>query len=254
MRTSPKRIKSRWLSAPIALAVLALSQASADAAAVTFAQFTQAGPGTPFAFVNQTTFGQAGIVGFSTPVNFNFTLASGLSTVTRAATLTLTAVTNAPASSAVLGGSTFIDQPINGNNPSNPADVLTIVENSTGKTLLSLTFTGDIVGKMNDPSASLTGSTDPAAGNNMVNYSSAFLNFGPGVNSYLLGLTSDNPALSIGPGGFLNSFVGSIGGSFSATVVAAVPEPASLAMFGTGLIATAVLASQRKRLSRLYQN
>lgn len=238
------------LAATFALAALALAlQASAQASPTTFAQFTQAAPGTPFALNNAVSFGQAGIQGSSTQVYFNFTGASGQSTVVHNATLLLQAATSVPATSATLGGNTYLDQSINANN-----DVLTIIDNNTGKTLLSLTFTGDIVGKQNDTSASLSGSNDPVAGGDTVTYSSQFVNFAPGVNSYLLGLTSISPSLSIGPGGFLNSFTSSITGSFAGTTLAAVPEPVSVAMFSTGILATVILATQRKRLALFRQS
>ena len=254
MRYPPDRQKmsrSRGrLAATFALAALALAlQASAQASPTTFAQFTQAAPGTPFALNNAVSFGQAGIQGSSTQVYFNFTGASGQSTVVHNATLLLQAATSVPATSATLGGNTYLDQSINANN-----DVLTIIDNNTGKTLLSLTFTGDIVGKQNDTSASLSGSNDPVAGGNTVTYSSQFVNFAPGVNSYLLGLTSISPSLSIGPGGFLNSFTSSITGSFAGTTLAAVPEPVSVAMFSTGILATVILATQRKRLALFRQS
>ena len=238
----------RWVGASLALAALAMTaQSPAQAAPASFAQFTQAAAGTPFSFTNNTTSASLGITTVTTAVNFNFL--SGPDTTSHAATLTLTAVTNTPATSTPIAGSTYIDQGIN--DPS--SDVLKITDNATGKTLLSLTFTGDLLGFQNDSTGQLSGNT---ARGNTVTYSSDYGTFAAGANSYAMGLTSINPVLSIGPGGFLNSFVSSVNGSFRGTFqpTGAVPEPASVAMFGTGLIATAVLASQRKRLAVLRES
>ncbi len=249
-RSTQSRLASRMLrkvGVYLALATVALAaQPTAQAASSTFAQFTQAVAGSPFNFNNQTT--DASILVANTPVNFNFL--SGPDTSTRSATLSVTAVTNAPATSTPIAGSNFLDQPINGSgNPT--SDVLKIVDNATGKTLLALTFTGDILGFQNDQTGQLSGSTSRG---NTVTYSSDFGTFAQGTNSYSLGLTSINPVLSIGPGGFLNSFISSVNGSFRGTfqpMPSSVPEPASVAMFGTGILATALLGSQRKRLAIL---
>jgi len=255
MERNPQRSPSvrthRWVGASLAMAALAMTaQSAAQAAPATFAQFTQAQTGSPFQFTNNTTSATLGITTVTTPVNFNFL--SGPDTTSHAATLTLTAVTNAPATSTSIAGSNFLDQAVNGGgNPNN--DVLKITDNATGKTLLSLTFTGDILGFQNDSTAQLSGNS---ARGNTVTFSSDYGTFAAGANSYALGLTSINPVLAIGPGGFLNSFVSSVSGSFRSTFqpTGAVPEPASVAMFGTGLLATAVLASQRKRLASLRES
>jgi len=248
---SPSARTHRWVGASLALAALAIAaQSPAQAAPAPFAQFTQAQNGTPFQFSNNTTNGTLGITSVTTPVNFNFV--SGPDTSSHAATLSLTAVTNAPATSTPIAGSNFLDQAVNGaGNPN--SDVLTITDNATGKILLSMVFTGDIAGFQNDSTGQLSGNT---ARGNTVTFSSDFGTFAAGANSYALGLTSINPVLSIGPGGFLNSFVSSLSGSFRSSFqpAGAVPEPASVAMFGTGLFATAVLASQRKRLAMLRES
>ena len=243
----------RWVGIPLALAALALTApSSAQAAPASFAQFTQSVSGAPFNFSNNTSNATIGLSNFSTstPVNFNFL--SGPDTSTHLATLSVTAVTTAAATSTPIAGKSFIDQSINGGG-SPSSDVLKIVDNATGKILLSLTFTGDILGFQSNSTGQISGST---ARGNTVTYSSDYGNFGTGTNTYSLGLTSINPVLSIGPGGFLNSFTSSINGSFRGSFqpVGAVPEPASVAMFGSGILATALLASQRKRLALLRQS
>jgi len=251
-----------WISAPLALAVLTLvHQAPVQAGQVTFAQFSQAGTGSPFVFTNQATNATAGIVNLSTQVNFNFTV-GGVSNASHQATLTLHAVTDEAATSATLGGKTYVSQGLNGNNGSNPAipqNTVVITDNTTHQVLLSMTFTGDITGQKNSSSGSITGNSDASlTTHSYVTYSSQVLsglnNSTP--NSYVLGLTSIAPGgLSVGSGNFLNSFTSALTGSFSrTTTLTVVPEPASIAMFGTGILGTVVLATQRKRLALLRQS
>ncbi|MFO0950512.1 MAG: hypothetical protein U0835_05045 [Isosphaeraceae bacterium] len=114
-----------------------------------------------------------------------------------------------------------------------------------GKNLLTMIFTGDIVGFSGSPTASLLGSK--ASGQTVI-FSSDFINFAPQLgNAYSFSLLNITPALSMGAGGFLNSFVSNIGGQFSSDIVV-VPQPTSVAMFGTGIMATLVLASRRRLL------
>lgn len=232
---------------PLAVATLVLAgQATAHAGQTTFAQFTQAGAGTPFMFTNNGgTSGTVGIQSASTQVDFNFTTATGLSTATHEATLTLTAVTNEAATSGTVFGTTYYNQAINGGSGGASADVLTITDNTTHQNLLTMSFTGTIVGQMGNSLASLTGNSDPAGGSNVVMYSSDYLNLsGLQPSSYQIGLQALSVPFSLGAGSFLNSFMSSFTGSFQTSLV---PEPASIAMFGTGIFATIVLAWQRKR-------
>jgi hypothetical protein len=247
----------RWIGVSLALAVIAWAQAPAQAQSYTFAGFTL-NAGAPLNFTNQTTGGTLSVT-LNTQVNFNFTSSTGQSNAPHAATLSLSAVTNAGATTGTIGGTTYVDQSLNGSGNVNQ-DVLKITDNATGKNLLTMTFTGDILGKLGDNQGSITGSTDPAQGGNVVTYSSDYLTFIPSsgvggtgllANSFALAMTSINPGLTIGAGGFLNSFTSAVTGSFTASTV---PEPASIAMFGTGILATIAFASQRKRLALFNQN
>ena len=99
-----------------------------------------------------------------------------------------------------------------------------------------MTFTGDIIGKSGGPNAQLAGAD---TNGQIVTFSSDYLSFTPPGNSYALSLAALTPALSIGPGGFLNSFQADITGQFTGN---AVPEPVSM-----GLLALAPLALIRRR-------
>jgi hypothetical protein len=211
----------------IALAA-AFSGGAARGASYNFADFIDLSGTRPFDFTNNVTSGT--ILATSVPITFNFTAPTGLPTTNRPATLNISTRGGVSASDPATGGATD-DQPIN-----NPT-LLTITENSTGKTLLSMSFTGDILGKDAGPNAQLAGAD---SNGQMVTFSSDDLNFTTG-NSYALSLASMTPALSIGPGGFLSSFVADITGQFSGNATA-VPEPISI-----GLLALLPLALLRRR-------
>src|SRR5438309_2118079 len=80
-----------------------------------------------------------------------------------------------------------------------------------------LVVTGDILGRAGGPNASLSGADTTGQ---IVAYTSDYLTFIQPGNSYNLSLANINPVLSVGPGGFLNSFVANVNGQFSAMLVA----------------------------------
>jgi len=225
----------RGLGLSLAVAAVLAAAAPAHATGVQFATFTQT-TGSPFSFSNNATAATFSTTA-ATNINFAFTAASGQDTSARSATLSLSSTTTATARSATFGGSTFVDQNINGAN-----NVLSIRDNATGRNLLTLTFTGDITGQAGSSNANLAG--DSAVGNT-VTYTSDFVSLGS-TGSFLIGLPTIAPPLSAVPGSFLTSFITDALGSFSDTSVAAVPQPASVAMFGTGLVATALLLARRR--------
>ena len=157
---------------------------SAGAAAFNFATFNEVSGARPFTFTNITTGGTLSY-NSSVPVLFDFTAPTGLSTADRPATLTISATANSPAT--LSGG--ILDQPIAG---AVAPDVLTIVENSTGKTLLHMAFSGDLIGKNSDVSALLSG--NDALGNT-VTFSSDYLTFNAPGNSYDLSPLGDQPRI-----------------------------------------------------------
>ena len=168
------------------------------------------------------------------PVVFNFTTQSGLSTVDRPATLTI----NPPPSflPAIIGGS-LLDQPIH-------PTTFSIIENSTGKNLLSMTATnGELVGISGAQNASLSGASTSVFSSDYATFSAPF------SQSFNLGLATLSVPLTVGPGGFLNSFTSNLNGQF--TVDSAgfvpVPEPSCAALFGIGIIAIAARGLRKKQ-------
>jgi hypothetical protein len=229
------------LCATLALAALTACATPAHATGTQFATFTQT-TGSPFAFVVADN-NQSATFNASTAVTFNFTAASGLDTSNRAANLSLTSQTNAPATAmAIPGDGTFLDQPMNGLGLTSPVVNTLKITDASSRNLVTMTFTGDIAGIEGSSNASLSGDT---ANGNVVTFTSDFLSFTPG-GSFLIGLPTVNPSLNKGST-FLSNFVTDALGSFSGLLNPAVPEPASVTMFGAGMAATAVVAVRRRK-------
>ena len=224
------------------LLALTLPDSRAAAAAIEFAEFNLISASQPLTFTNYgNDLDESGTLqALNVPVIFNFTAQSGLDTSDRAATMTI----NAPGTRTYLhakildGG--LIEQPIS------DANTLSIIENGTNKNLLSLSFTGDLVGPLGGSSANLRGAE---ANGDLVSFSSDFGSFGASDKSFSLGLAAITSPLAFGDGKFLKSFVANINGNFSSDFTSNVPEPASVAMFGIGLLAVAATA-RRKAVSR----
>ncbi len=224
-----RRLRYGWAAALLAGLTLAGMATPTHAGVVTFAQFDETGGNAPFSFTNTTTSAT-----FSGTADGNFTLLiPGMPGTPQAATITLSSTTNAPAGSA----GPFVDQPINGS-----TNTISFTRDSDGANLLTATFTGDLFGFDSDKSASLTGST--------VTLTSSVLDLsGATTPGLAITVSNINPALSIGPGGFLNSFAADLSGGFTAdaypTVIQATPEPATLVSLGVCL--SAPVAVRRKR-------
>ena len=232
------------LRATLALAALAVA-APAYAAPYQFATFDITNANQPFQFTNNG--GTSASFSASANVNFDFTTQTGLSSLNPiAGVLKITGTTTTPAT-----GSTVLNQEFT-------TSTLSIIGAAgtaeAGKNLLTMTFTGSIQGIAGGASGNLLGSDTTGQ---TVTYSSDFATSinGPG-NSYDLGLNTITPSLSIGPGGFLNTFIANLDGQFTGNFVplSAVPAPTSVVMFGCGLAATGLLATQRKKLSRLSRS
>jgi hypothetical protein len=169
-------------------------------------------------------------------VIFNFTAQSGLSTADRSAILTINPPGTLPTLLPAIVGGSLLDQPIH---PTN----FSIIESGTGKNLLTMLSTnGDLVGLNGSSNASLSG-----AATNV--FSTDFGTFGTSSSeNFNFGLATTSVPLSAGPGGFLNSFISNVNGQFSvdsAGFTPNVPEPASAALFGIGLLIIAGLARRK---------
>jgi hypothetical protein len=193
----------------------------------------------PLSFTNKG--GKYGTLhALSVPAVFNFTVQSGLPTVDHAATLTINPPGTLPTFLPALVGGSLLDQPID---PTN----FSIIDNATGKNLLTmLSVNGDLVGLNGSVNASLSGASTNV-------FSSDFGTFAPSSSeSFNLGLATMSVPLSVGPGGFLNSFVSNVNGQFSVDSTGFIPingpEPASGILFGLGLLTFAARA--RRKASR----
>lgn len=216
------RLTSVFRFAAALLASITFASA-AQATPFEFANFRLLNADQPFSFTNNGGT-SASIIAVDVPVIFDFTSQSGLSTADHPALLSISNATTTPASS--LGS--ILDQPISN------ATTLTIIDSGTGMNLLTMVFTGDIIGPSSGPNASLLGAESTGQ---TVTFSSSFASFTQTANSYNLGLATISPSLSIGPGSFLNSFVANIGGQFTTDSSSVfVPEPSSAVLIAIALL------------------
>jgi len=222
-----------WLVASLAAAAL-IAAAPAHAAPFQFASF-QSTNGNPFTWTNNGgTSGTLGVISSPTPITFNFLAGTNISNFDRAAHMSITATSTVPST-----GGTFPDQPINN------GGTFSIIEDSTGKNLLSGVFSAaDLSGHVGGPNADVSSSTQVGY---TITFTSDYLIFDNTQNSFDLGLANVNPLLSVGAGGFLSSFNANANGQFVGNVLATVPQPTSVAMFGTGMAATGLLAFRARR-------
>ena len=198
---------------------LFLMGGAASAATYNFATFNGTSGTRPFSFTNNG--GTSASISTSTPVTFNFTTPTGLSTADHNATLTISGPAITTPGTTLSNG--LLDQPI-GN-----LQTLSLIEVGTGKNLLTMNFVGELVGRPG-PSAQLSGTDAPGGA---VSFTSDFLTFTQPGNSYTLSLAAINPTLSAGPGGFLSSFNADLTGQFTGN---AVPEPGVLGFLGLAVI------------------
>ena len=208
---------------------------AAQATPVEFANFHLLNANQPLCFPIRRNSGS--LVAESVPVVFNFTTQSGLPTTDHFATLTINPQGGPSTVAPAIPAGPLVDQPINV-----PTTML-ITEDGTNANLLTMTFTGNLSGTIRGTESALTGAESLA---DLVTYTSSFGTFQSPGNSYNLGLATADIPLSIGPGGFLNSFIANVNGQFSANFTANIPEPSSLVLLGLGL-ATIVGPAIRQR-------
>jgi hypothetical protein len=182
---------------------------------ITFAQFDEVDT-QPFTFTNNDTSAT-----FSGTAEGNFVfLIPGLPTGPEAATITLTstAVTQAET------GGPFLEQLIDG-----ATNTLTFTRDSDGANLLTVTFTGNILGFNGDDNATLSSAT--ASGDSLT-YTSAFLDFsGTTSQSMALNVSGIDPAFTQNANGFLDNFAADLSGGFSDSGPSVVPEPATVVVW-----------------------
>jgi hypothetical protein len=230
------------LVASLVVAALAVA-APAQAAPVQFANFNIINANQPFSWTDNVTSGTMSAVA---NVTFDFTAQSGLPTTDHLGTLNIFSTGGGPATFTPASGGVADVQTL-----SNQL-TLKITENGTGKNLLTMLFTGNMVGVDGGADASVAGSDSRG---DQVTFSSDFGSFTQPGSSYLLGLNTLTTPFTIGPGGFINSFLSNVNGQFSANFNA-VPAPSSVVMYGTGLAATLVVGHRvrRKRLARIARS
>ncbi len=235
---TPQFSPAASLRAAVAAIALLMIGSVAYAAPIQFADFHLVNATQPFSLTNNGGTSLT-VQALSVPVVFNFTSQSGLPTADHNAILTINPAGTAATTLAAIAAGSLLDQPIN---PLN----FSILDSSTGKNLLSLsTSSGDLVGMSGGATASLSGMNSGA-------YTSDFATFNASATrSYNLGLGTLSAPLSLGPGGFLNSFIANVNGQFtvdSGGFRPNTPEPASIVLSGLGaLVFSALAISKRKR-------
>jgi hypothetical protein len=259
----------RWLPAlTLGLAVVVLA-APARAASIQFANFTQTTPGQLNFFTSDNPTSTPGF-SFSAveTVNFTFTV-PGVSPAVHTAQLSVYGFTYT--SSPTPLGSSAATTPLV--QPMSQITELSVIDTTDHSNLLSMNIPP---GPGTGPDGNLvintaaTGSYSATTANgDKVAYTSDYLTFNPGVASLNLlisgfftnssGTTPVIPSIvavtgSGGTSNFISAFWASLdSGTFTADVKAGVvPEPASLAMLGTGTLAIAGLSVvRRKRAAKL---
>ena len=188
---------------------------------VTFGQFFERAGGQDFIFTNSTTGATLSTVSGGSPVFFVYQNINNLDSSLQGVQNARVIVSVATTTPATTTSGTNLTQPINSSvstimlirDTPAPAGVGTGLRTN----LLTVTFspnvgTPDITGNAGNTSTALSA----GSGDNIVTFSSDFLTFSATTARALaLSFSSVSPSLSIGNGGFLNSFTAASSGTFS---------------------------------------
>jgi hypothetical protein len=235
----------------------ALAATASHASSISFAQFSETSPGgNLFKYVDNgagqdSQFGTStgGALGAAIPINFTFLTVGGTLPAdlmgNQAATLSMTS--SSKSSVATFGG-LFGTQQITGGGA--VSDSISITRNTpaaegtgTRTNLLTVTFTGQLLGALNGKTPQL--SSDTGLGFTL-SYTSDFLTFDNNAKDFSMTFSSwtsllDSGGLETALSGFFNSATASGAGTFDGGTTA-VPEPSTWLLAAMGLMT--VLAVQ----------
>jgi len=202
------------------------------AQSITFAQFIERNGTQDFVFTNNTSSADFATVASGSPIIFIYQNTPGLPAVLQGPQMAHVFVTGSTTTPAIQVGG--IDPPRDIQRFSGVVTIQIIrdtpagVGTGTQRNLLTAVVTPDGASQ-----ASLSGDdlSDAAAftaseARQSVVFTSDFLGFAPtSIENLGLSFSSVNPALSIGPGGFLNSFTAAGSGTFASTVAPVFNPP-----------------------------
>lgn len=253
---------SRCLFTAAVLAATVAMPILAQAAQITFAQFSEASPGgNLFKYVdngtgNDAQFGTStgGAVGAAIPVNFTYLTVSGSLPAdligNQAATLNMTSSTKSAASvlGGVVGLQNFAGDGTLSNSISLTRNTPAAEGTGTRTNLLTVTFTAQLIGAINGRTPQVSADTGLGF---TVNYTSDFLTFDDQlVKDFSLTFSSwtnagNGNGLALAASNFFQSATASGTGTFDGS--ATVPEPTALVL---GLLGAAALLVVNWRYSQ----